>query len=513
MERRQLLKSLMAAPIATAGLSSFGSLANVLSSTNNQNHNKVLINAKNAFNQALEQNPHLIGFSSVEDDFKPKKMRLEGELPNDLKGAFYRNGPAKHERGDKRYLHMFEGDGMVHSFNFENGEIYHQGRFIQTSKFKQEQLAGEFLYSGLDSRLDNPLNVPNPDVINTANTNVIPVGNDLWALWEGGSATVLSADSLHTKHLVNLGVGSKYGDKLKGLNFSAHPKIEANGDIWNFGLAPSGHIALFHLNARGIAKNVGLINAGYKGGMLHDFLITDKHILLILPSLKLDSSIDGYFARVQSDNTQAMRVLVVDRQNLKLKREFELEPGFAFHFGNAWEETDGTIHFDASLYPDVTVLHQLSEVMQGAIQNPNAKAQTALFTLKPNGTSMKNLVEGDSEFPRIYNHLVGKRNRLLFTLSATTSKLWNDTVSCLNIETGKKECFVYGDDYLVEEHISVSPTGKEGEGYLLGTALHVPSKQTCLNIFKVNKLSDGPICRAWLPYHIPLGFHGNFKMS
>ena len=77
--------------------------------------------------------------------------------------------------------------------------------------------------------------MPNPDVINTANTNIIPVGNDLWALWEGGSATVLSADSLHTKHLVNLGVGSKYGDKLKGLNFSAHLKIEANGDIWNFG--------------------------------------------------------------------------------------------------------------------------------------------------------------------------------------------------------------------------------------------------------------------------------------
>ena len=50
----------------------------------------------------------------------------------------------------------------------------------------------------------------------------------------------------------------------------------------------------------------------------------------------------------------------------------------------------------------------------------------------------------------------------------------------------------------------------EGKGYLVGTALHIPSKRTCVNIFKVGKLSDGPICRAWLPHHLPLGFHGNF---
>jgi carotenoid cleavage dioxygenase len=158
-------------------------------------------------------------------------------------------------------------------------------------------------------------------------------------------------------------------------------------------------------------------------------------------------------------------------------------------------------------------LHELSKVMQGSTQNPNTRSQTALFTLNPNGSSSKYLVAGDSEFPRVYDHLVGQRNRLLFNLSATNSHIWSDTVSCLNIDTGKKDTYVYGEDYLVEEHISVSPTKKEGEGYLVGTALHVPSKRTCLNIFAVNKLTNGPVCRAWLPYHIPLGFHGNFKVS
>ena len=45
---------------------------------------------------------------------------------------------------------------------------------------------------------------------------------------------------------------------------------------------------------------------------------------------------------------------------------------------------------------------------------------------------------------------------------------------------------------------------------MIGTALHVPTKRTCLNIFNSESLSDGPIARAWLPHHLPLGFHGNF---
>ena len=66
MERRQLLKSLIAAPLASVGLSSYGSLANVLVEKSTNNKNKLLFNAKHNFNQALEANQHLIGFSNIE---------------------------------------------------------------------------------------------------------------------------------------------------------------------------------------------------------------------------------------------------------------------------------------------------------------------------------------------------------------------------------------------------------------------------------------------------------------
>ncbi|UJL44729.1 carotenoid oxygenase family protein [Shewanella vesiculosa] len=98
-------------------------------------------------------------------------------------------------------------------------------------------------------------------------------------------------------------------------------------------------------------------------------------------------------------------------------------------------------------------------------------------------------------------------------MSAKTNSLWSDTLSSLNTDTGAEQHYHFGADYLVEEHISVCPKAMENTGYLIGTALHVPTKRTCLNIFAVNDLSSGPIARAWLPYHLPLGFHGNFMPS
>jgi carotenoid cleavage dioxygenase len=151
--------------------------------------------------------------------------------------------------------------------------------------------------------------------------------------------------------------------------------------------------------------------------------------------------------------------------------------------------------------------------MQGQHNDKHIGANTVFFSLQANGSVHQQVIGGDSEFPRIFNSKVGIKNHYLFTLAANDNPIWTDTVNCLDLLSGNKTHFNYGKDFLVEEHIPISCRGNNEQGYLMGTALHVPSKRTCLNIFKADRLNDGPLCRAWLPYHMPLGFHGNFVAS
>src|SRR5690606_15027838 len=69
-------------------------------------------------------------------------LPLRGELPAGLAGTFYRNGPARHELGGRRYTHWFDGDGMVQAFRFAAGKVTHRGRFVLTPKYRAETQAG-----------------------------------------------------------------------------------------------------------------------------------------------------------------------------------------------------------------------------------------------------------------------------------------------------------------------------------------------------------------------------------
>ena len=503
MERRQLLKM---APALSAGMlmcePAFGIIADISST---QDHASFDLFAK-----AKLKYPQLIGFENVADNFATSELTIEGDMPKDLQGHYYRNGPAKHERCGVRYQHLFEGDGMLQHFHIAGGKVFHRGRFIETPKYGLEQSAERFIYSGPETKIANGKAVVSSDVINTANTNVIAVGNDLWALWEAGSATKVDPQTLDYLEQIDLGKQTRFGDKLKGIPFSAHPKVEPAGDIWNFGLHPSGSVVLFHLNPLGQTQKVGIVDTGYKGGMLHDFLITERYILLILPSLKRKLSGEGnrYFSNIEFAPQQAMRVLVIDKDDFKVQRQYELAPGFVFHFGNAWEDEQGDIHFDASLYPDVNVLYELSSLMQGEVLRQAARAKTVFITLKKNGRTSSNEIAEGTEFPKVYAHQVGHQNDTLFCISASSESLWSNTVNAIDTRTHDVNQYQYGDSFLVEEHVPIRTLA--GNQYLIGTALHIPSKRTCLNVFQANNLAGGPLARAWLPFHLPIGFHGSF---
>ena len=90
-----------------------------------------------SFAKILRPNP-------VESDYA--MTNVEGEIPRELNGTFYRNGPNQKvlPEAGPRGLHLFDGDGHVNAFHFEDGRAHHRSAYAKTPSFLREQEEGAF---------------------------------------------------------------------------------------------------------------------------------------------------------------------------------------------------------------------------------------------------------------------------------------------------------------------------------------------------------------------------------
>ncbi|MFX8145281.1 carotenoid oxygenase family protein, partial [Acinetobacter baumannii] len=84
---------------------------------------------------------------------------------------------------------------------------------------------------------------------------------------------------------------------------------------------------------------------------VHDFAVTQHHLVFLLPSFVYDversregmSFLDAHVWRPEL----GMRALVLDKNDVTRMRWLQLPAGFVFHLGNAWSSPDGQeIHLD-----------------------------------------------------------------------------------------------------------------------------------------------------------------------
>src|SRR5216683_412308 len=59
-------------------------------------------------------------------------LKVQGELPRELNGTLYRNGP--NPQFEAPGAHWFVGDGMLHAFHLENGRASYRNRWLRPPK-------------------------------------------------------------------------------------------------------------------------------------------------------------------------------------------------------------------------------------------------------------------------------------------------------------------------------------------------------------------------------------------
>lgn len=508
MTRRNLLQSTGAAILAGAA-GSFLPLSRARAAADDWSA---------AFHAAEETKPWLIGFENPANErLETPALAIEGKLPADLVGTFYRNGPAQHERAGQRYHHWFDGDGMVQAFRFDGKAISHRGRFVATAKRREESAAGRFLYPGFGTVLPGMRPVTSADAMNVANINILPLADELLALWEGGSAYGLDPTTLETR-----GVKTWEPD-LAGMPFSAHPKVGPGGTVWNFGhSAMAGALILYRIDAAGQLMDKALHRL--QGlGMIHDFAVSRRHLIFVVPPLVQDTSLMRQGASFLDSHQWrpdiGTRVLVFHKNDLSSMREFQLPAEFLFHFGNAWEDDSGVIRVTYCRSDDASVAFETTRYVMRGKARP-AHTPPTLTTARidlARGTVAEEHSLRIAEFPRVDPRYATQHARQLFAATqgkGDSTPLFN-AVQRIDVDGGAADAFDYGPDMMAEEHIFVPRPGstKEAEGWLIGTALDVRRRVTQLAVFEATNLAAGPIAIGRLPYVLPLGLHGNFKTA
>lgn len=374
-----------------------------------------------AFARASETRPWTAGYRSFDKDRIFSDAQLTGRLPADLRGTLYRNGPARHERGGQRYGHRWDGDGMVQRFQFSDGGVSHLGQYVHTEKYITERAHDRFIVSGFGTHIPGSDAVPEAvDMVNAANISVLLLGRELLALWEAGSAYRLDPRTLAT-----LGVKT-WNESLRGKPYSAHPRVEPDGTLWNFGVDPlNDELTLYHAGPDGrlLRSHVLTVN---QLPPTHDFGVTEHHLVFLLPPLILNKErlLSGVsFAEAcQWSPSLGMRVLTVDKRDWS-QRFFDLPAGCVFHVANAWEDRQGVIRVHYMRSPDPISLLSGWSVMRGEYRHQEGARLTSV-TLNPATGAAEQTTVGqlEAEFPVVERADVGVRHEHVLCLERSAAR-------------------------------------------------------------------------------------------
>ena len=364
------------------------------------------------------------GLENLDEEHSYWIDNIEGDLPSNLVGTFFRNGPGRQRIGGKAYGHWFDGDGMISQFTFTGEKAHFANRYVRTPKYVEETEAQEILYRGFGTQIPgglrkNFLKMP----ANPANTSSIYHGGKLLALNEGGHPWELIPGSLET-----IGEGDFDGMLKRGEVFSAHGKVHPRtGNYINFGAGISG----FGLTGPKPCINVYRIDQAGKMTakaqvpldrfpFCHDFALTDRYGIFFINSILfggMGSVILGTKSisdNVRFDNDVPMRIVVVDLDDFSIVQELETDPGAIIHFGNAYEDGNSIV-IDGMFASDFEANDTLADVF-----NPDGRFGGGTYNryrlnVETGALEVEQVTDIESEFPTFNPSVATQKHSVCYT--------------------------------------------------------------------------------------------------
>lgn len=465
---------------------------------------------------------YLKACQSVKEEYhQPTPLPLlEGEIPKDLNGHLYRNGAGRLVNYGVQYDHLFDGDGMVMHFHFQNGEVFYQNRFVETQEFLKEKQAQKMLYRSFGTNIPGGFwkNVLRMQFKNAANTNLVYHGGKLLALWEGGMPHLIHPETLETKGRYD------YEGLLKNrfswldhkiapeLPFSAHPKLHLeSGDLYNFGTAAGVKNRLVIYKVQPDEQALPMKGVPF----VHDFILTEsKRKIFFLTSVSFDlfRTFLGFktpVASISPKRNQPTEILIQDGDHTqKLYTDY----GFVFHHVGGYDVDENTIVVDSLRMEDFPDADMMKRTIQGeTFESFQPYLTRFTLDLKHQEVITEKLSNYPMELPTIHPEKVGHKYRYAWAIGSPADSQKNLLHGITKYDFDKRQTYLQN----FEPHLPGEPffvpkphAQKEDEGWLLSLLFDSEKVMTKLLIMDAQNLKV--LASLQLPHNVPLGFHGTW---
>ncbi|MEC4805277.1 MAG: carotenoid oxygenase family protein [Jaaginema sp. PMC 1079.18] len=455
-----------------------------------------------------------IAHPAVEFPVTPLNL-LSGQIPQNLRGTLYRNGPGCLQRGGEQVGHWFDGDGGILAVKFGEKGATATYQLVKTEGYLAEVKAGKFLFPNYGMKAPGFFwnNWLRP-VKNVANTSVLALEDKLLALWEGGHPYTLDLETLETLGLDNL------GGLASRQFYSAHPKIDPQtGEIFNFGVGITSQLYLYKSGANGTVKQKSAFKLPGLT-LIHDFALAGRYLVFFVSPMRVNLIAAALGRKSYSDAMDwkpelGTQIFVFDKETLALVSRSTAEAWHQWHYANGYENEAGEIVVEMVAFPDFSTNQYLKEVARGKTKT-YAKGTLWRVVLNPQTgkvISREQLCDRSCEFPVVPSSLTGQPWRYTYCcVHRENADIRREIVSAIarfDRETTTLTVADPGENRYCSEPIYVA---KEAEsGWLLTVVYDSNIHRSEVWIYDSETLSENPLCRLELPQTVPLSFHGTFS--
>jgi all-trans-8'-apo-beta-carotenal 15,15'-oxygenase len=434
---------------------------------------------------------------------------VEGELPAELSGTLYRNGPGRWQDHTGRPLHhLFDGDGMISAFTIDRGTVRYRNRYVQTQHYRGKSGTRHMGTDALGGFLANIGRLPT----NLANTNIVEHAGHMYALWEGGPPYEIDAETLETKGL------RRFGGELRWMGtYSAHPCFcPSSGEMFNFGVEflPTPHLRVYRTDRQGKLKHYRSLSLPYVA-MVHDFAITERYLVFLISPIIPDGipialGLKSFGDGMKYHPERGSSFVLIPRDGGDIRR-IECDAVLQFHLSNAFDDR-GDVVLDVVTYHNGELLECISRFRTSPLDNATSELTRFRITAADR-VIREQLSDRSCEFPRHHPDREGRPHRYAYFNTRHQLGTMFDEITKIDLSNNAETSYAAqtaGNSFCEPVFTPRPGATDEDDGWLLSVEYRADTHTSRLVVLDAQDVAAGPVATAALKHHIPQGFHGSF---